>query len=186
MKTNKTTKNNGHAIDELTTKAIAFEPALLAAVKAGVLAGENIDKAIAKAGFAYTAEEHKDARPINAADKAKAELLAFGIDADALAADTSKADALAVNLDALAKAAGKYGKYAVIYDADNGTSCVSHYILKTLAECGRVTLADTLAFARKTLPSYSSAGHYNTMKRLFKAAGYRVNVSQGAFSVSAQ
>ena len=182
-----TKANKAQAIElAQADKLTQFESALLAAVAAGVLAGDAIDKAIFKAGFGIEEAEHTAARPISAADKAKADLLAFGIDADAIKADTSKAELLAVNLDALAKAAGKYGKYAVIYDADNGTSCVSHYILKTLAESGRVTLADTLAFARKTLPSYSSAGHYNTMKRLFKAAGYRVNVSQGAFSVSVQ
>ena len=178
-------ENKALTITAENDKLLAFEAALLAAVKAGVLAGDGVDKAIVKAGLAYTADEHKAARPINAADKAKAELLAFGVDIDALQAETAKAGALAVNVSDIAKALGKYGKYAVIYDADNGTSCVSHYIINELAKHGKVTLADTLAFARKTLPSYSSSGHYNTIKSLLKKAGYRLNVSQGSFSISA-
>lgn len=183
MKTTKTT--NKAQADELTTKAIAFEPALLAAIKAGVLAGDGIDKAIAKAGLAYSDEEHAACKPISAADAAKAALASFGIDADALKADAGKAGTLAVNLDALAKAVGKYGKYAVIYDADNGTSACTHYMLNALAKAGRVTLADTLAFVRQHKPTYASAGHYNTIKSLLKKAGYRLNVAQGSFSISA-
>lgn len=166
-------------------KLAQFEAALLAAVAAGVLTGDAIDKAIFKAGFAMSEAEHADARPVNKADKAKADLLAFGIDADAIKAESVKAGALAVNLDALAKAVGKYGKYAVIYDADNGTSACTHYMLNALAKAGRVTLADTLAFVRQHKPTYASAGHYNTIKSLLKKAGYRLNVAQGSFSISA-
>ena len=162
-----------------------FESALLAAVAAGALADKAIEAAIFKAGFNVSEAEHAEARPINKADKAKAALAAFGIDADAIKAESVKAGVLAVNLDALAKAVGKYGRHAVIYDADNGTSACTHYMLNALAKAGRVTLADTLAFVRQHKPTYASAGHYNTIKSLLKKAGYRLNVAQGSFSISA-
>ena len=178
-------ENKALTITAENDKLLAFEAALLAAVKAGVLAGDGVDKAIVKAGLAYTADEHKAARPINAADKAKAALLAFGIDADALTAETTQTNTLAVNLNALAKACGKYGRHAVICDVGNGTSLATHYMLNALAKAGRVTLADTLAFVRQHKPTYASAGHYNTIKSLLKKAGYRLNVAQGSFSISA-
>ena len=169
-------------VDEMALTS--FEAVLLAAVAAGVLADKAIEAAIFKAGFGITAEEHAEAKPISKADAAKAALASFGIDADALTAEAGKAGTLAVNLDALAKAVGKYGRHAVIYDADNGTSACTHYMLNALANAGRVTLADTLAFVRKHKPTYASAGHYNTIKSLLKKAGYRLNVAQGSFSIS--
>jgi hypothetical protein len=176
---NKAAENN---VYEMTAEEKALEAALLALLAIG--RADLIEPAIKAANMAATDAEHAAARPQTAEEKALAALQAIGLDMAALEPVQATAANLAMSLDALAKAAGKYGRYAIVFDADNGTSCVSHYMLKTLAESGRVTLADTLAFARKTLPSYSSAGHYNTMKRLFKAAGYRVNVSQGSFSLS--
>ena len=180
MKTTKTTTAN-----ETHAAIMAFEAVLIKAAKAGVLKGAAIDAAIVKAGFAFTAEEHAACKPVSAAEQAAAELAAYGIDASALQAETAKANVLAVNLDGIAKACGKYGKYAIVYDQTNGTSCVSHYIINELAKHGKVTLTGTLEFTRKHLPSYSSTGHFNTMKRLLKEH-FALNVWQGGFSISSK
>lgn len=176
----KTTKT-ATATKTTEDKLAQFEAALLQAVKAGVLNGAAIDAAIVKAGFNVADEEHAACKPVSATEAAMAALAEFGLDVAELA--TSKA--LAVNLDALARAVGKYGKHAVIFSKENGTSACTHYMLNELAKNGRVTLAETLAFVRQFKPTYSSAGHYNTIKRLLKAAGYELNVSQGAFSIKA-
>ena len=164
---------------------VAFEAVLIKAVKAGVLKGAAIDAAIVKAGFAFTAEEHAACKPVSAAEQAAAELAAYGIDASALQAEQAAVTPQAMTLDGIAKACGKYGKYAVIYDQTNGTSCVSHYIINELAKHGKVTLTGTLEFTRKHLPSYSSTGHFNTMKRLLKEH-FALNVWQGGFAISAK
>lgn len=165
-------------------KLAQFEAALLAAVAAGVLAGDAIDKAIFKAGFGIEDAEHTAARPINKADKAKADLLAFGIDADAIKAEAAKAGALAVSIDSLARAFGKYGKHCFAADTSNGTSLVTHEVTRQLLEAGKCSLPDVLKAVRQHLPQYSSTGHYNTLKRMLKAEGFRLNVWQAGFSIT--
>ena len=171
---------NANEREELTAQEVALETALVLMAQAGMIG--LIDQAIEKAGLAISSQEHAACKPLTAQEKAKAALAAFGIDIMALEADKAEAGKLAVSLDGIAKACGKYGRYAIVYDQTNGTSCVSHYIINELARNGKVTLAGTLEFARQHLPSYSSTGHYNTLKRLLKEH-YALNVWQGGFSI---
>lgn len=183
---NNKSENKAQAVENKAQadKLEQFESALLAAVAAGVLAGDAIDKAIFKAGFGIEDAEHTAARPINKADKAKADLLAFGIDADAIKAEAAKAGALAVSIDSLARAFGKYGKHCFAADTSNGTSLVTHEVTRQLLEAGKCSLPDVLKAVRQHLPQYSSTGHYNTLKRMLKAEGFRLNVWQAGFSIT--
>jgi hypothetical protein len=185
-KTNKAAENKAaenKAAYELTADEHKLETALLALLAIG--RADLIDTAIKAANMAATEAEHTAARPQTAEEKAKAALLAIGLDMAALEPVQATAATLALSLDALAKAAGKYGRHAVICDNTNGTSLATHYMLNTLATAGRVTLADTLKYVREHLPTYASAGHYNTIKAMLKKAGYSVNVAQGSFSLKA-
>lgn len=166
-------------------KLIQFEAALLAAVKAGVLIGKAVDVAIVKAGFDTAEAEHKAARPIDKAEAAKADLLAFGIDADTLKAEAEAvAVKLAVDKAGLARAFGKYGKHVFAADTANGTSLVTHEVARQLLENGKCVLPDVLKAVRASLPAYASTGHYNTLKRMLKAEGYKLNVWQAGFSIT--
>ena len=182
-------KKNENKAQAVENKAQAdkleqFESALLAAVAAGVLADKAIEAAIFKAGFNVSEAEHAEARPINKADKAKAALAAFGIDADAIKAESVKAGALAVSIDSLARAFGKYGKHCFAADTSNGTSLVTHEVTRQLLEAGKCSLPDVLKAVRQHLPQYSSTGHYNTLKRMLKAEGFRLNVWQAGFGIA--
>lgn len=181
------TKKNAEAVNvnAEADKLTQFEAVLLAAVAAGVLADKAVNAAIFKAGFNVSEAEHAEARPINKADKAKADLLAFGIDTAELHAEAANVGALAVNVPDIAKALGKYGKHCFAADTANGTSIVTHSITAQLVNTGKATLAKTLDDARKHLPSYSSTGHFNTCKRLLKEH-YSLNVWQGGFAISAK
>lgn len=144
-----------------------------------------IDQAIVKAGYAYTEAEHAAAKPQTAAEKAAAALKAAGVDLASLTPAKAQAGTLALTLDGIAKACGKYGKHCFGADVTNGTSLVTYSITKQLIETGKATLAKTLDDARQHLPSYSSTGHFNTMKRLLKEH-YNLNVWQGGFAISAK
>ena len=183
-KNTKNTQAHENTADKAQAAQIAaVERALFTLVKAG--RHDLVDLAILKSGLAISAEEHAAARPMTAEEIAAAALADIGLDIASLDAGKAQAGVLAVNLDALAKAVGKYGRHAVICDVDNGTSLATHYMLNALAKAGRVTLADTLAYVRQHKASYASAGHYNTIKSLLKKAGYRLNVAQGSFSITA-
>lgn len=182
---NKSTKQNSVQAIALTNEEAKAEQAALALAKAGHAA--LIDGMLTACGMAVSEAEHNEARPQTAEEKADAALKAIGLDLASLKATAkpAKAGKLALNLDALAKAVEKYGKHAVIFDADNGTSICTHFMLNRLAETGRVSLSDTLAHVRQYKPTYSSTGHYNTIKAMLKKAGYRVSIGQGFFTVSA-
>ena len=178
-------KNNVQAVQaEQIDKLAGFESAILAALKAGAIKAEQIDGIIAKAGFNVPESEHADARPINKADAAKAELLAFGVDVDALQAETAQAGNLAVNVASLASAFGKYGKHVYAADTANGTSLVTHEVARQILESGKCLLPEVLKAVRQHLPNYSSTGHYNTLKRMLKAEGYKLNVWQAGFGIT--
>ena len=179
---------------EQIDKLASFETVLLGAIKAGALKAEQIDNVIVKAGFNVPESEHADARPINKADAAKAELLAFGVDVDALQADTAQAGKLAITFDALGRAlGGKLTAYMTASDAmhSNGTHLVTYYITsRLLAGQARFSIAEVNEFANKTYTrpkgtAYMSTGHVATIKRLLGLAGFNVNSSSGFFSITA-
>ena len=174
-------KKNSKAVQtiELTSEETKAEQLALALAKAGM--HDQIETALVQLGLAVTADEHEAARPKTAKETALALAASLGLNL----AMPAKAGKLALNLDSLAKAVEKYGKHAVIFDSENGTSICTHYMLNALANTGRVSLSDTLAHVRQYKPTYSSTGHYNTIKAMLKKAGYKVAVSQGFFSISA-
>ena len=176
-------QNNNNALAELTSEETKAENAVLALVQAGM--SDSVDAFLAACGMATSSEEHEAARPLTKAEIAAKALAACGVDIASLKPAKAEGKALALNLDALAKAVEKYGKHAVIFDAKNGTSICTHYMLNELAKTGRVSLSDTLAHVRQYKPTYSSPGHYNTIKAKLKKAGYKVAVSQGFFSITA-
>ena len=178
------TKKNADAVNVEAAKLAQFEAALLQAVKAGLLKGEAINVAILKAGFNVADEEHAACKPISAKEQAALALAAFGIDTAQLEAETAQAGKLAVNVEGLARAFGKYGKHVFAADTANGTSLVTHEVARQLLANGRCSLPDVLKAVREHLPNYASTGHYNTLKRMLKAEGYRLNVAQASFSIT--
>ena len=176
-------KQNNKATVELTADELKAESAVLALVHAGM--ADHVDSFLAACGMATSAEEHEAARPLSKAEIAAKALAACGVDIASLKPAKAHGKALALNLDALAKAVEKYGKHAVVFDSENGTSICTHFMLNALANTGRVSLSDTLAHVRQYKPTYSSTGHYNTIKAMLKKAGYKVAVSQGFFSITA-
>ena len=178
-------KNTKNVAIELTTDEQKAEQAAFALAKAGH--ASLIDGMLSACGMAISADEHNAARPLSDEEKAEQALKVLGLDLASLKATAkpAKAGKLALNIDALAKAVEKYGKHAIVFDQDNGTSICTHFMLNRLAETGRVSLSDTLAHVRQYKPTYSSTGHYNTIKAMLKKAGYRVSIGQGFFTVSA-
>lgn len=169
--------------ESLTQAEQAAEQAALALHKAGM--ADLIDAMLFKAGVAIEEAEHKAAKPQTAQEKAEAALQAIGIDLASLKPAKASTSALAVNVKDIAACLGKYGKHCFAPDTANGTSLVTHSITKQLVETGKATLAKTLDDARKHLPSYSSTGHFNTVKRLLKEH-YSLNVWQGGFSINSK
>ena len=167
------------AITEAEHKA---EQAAIALHKAGMTA--LIDAMLHKAGVAITEAEHSEARPLSEADKAKAALAAIGLDLASLTADKATAGNLAISVDGLARAFGKYGKHVFAADTANGTSLVTHNVAAQLLSTGKCLLPEVLKAVRQHLPNYSSTGHYNTLKRMLKAEGYKLNVWQAGFSIT--
>ena len=176
-------KQNNKATVELTADELKAESAVLALVHAGMR--DHVDAFLTACGMATSAEEYEAARPLSKAEIAAKALAACGVDIASLKPAKASSKALALNLDALAKAVEKYGKHAVVFDSENGTSICTHFMLNALANTGRVSLSDTLAHVRQYKPTFASSGHYNTIKRLLRKAGYTVNSSQGFFTVSA-
>lgn len=181
-------KNTTQAVNEnMADKAqaaqlTAVERALFMLVKAGRT--DLIDTAIVKSGMAITAEEHAAARPMSADEIAASALADIGLNMADLTPQAAKASTLAVSLDSLAHAFGKYGKHCFAADASNGTSLVTHEVTRQLLEAGKCSLPDVLKAVRQHLPQYSSTGHYNTLKRMLKAEGYKLNVWQAGFSIT--
>ena len=183
-------KNNEKAVEKAVEKAEALtadEKAVESAILA--LAAANlhhyVNAAIEKAGMAFSAEEHAVCKPLSAIDKAAAALAAVGVDILSLEADKAEVGKLAVSIKDIASCLGKYGKHCFAADTANGTSIVTHSITAQLVETGKATLAKTLDDARQYLPTYSSTGHFNTVKRLLKEH-YALNVWQGGFSISSK
>ena len=155
----------------------AFNEALLAALALGAVAITDIDSMIVAAGFAVSEAEHEAAKPIDKKAAALAALSAF-------MPEQAKAGALAVNVNSLARAFGKYGKHVYAADTSNGTSLVTHAVAAQLITNGKCSLPDVLKAVREHLPNYASTGHYNTLKRMLKAEGYKLNVWQAGFSIT--
>lgn len=158
----------------------AFEKALLDAIKAQAIKADDVQALIVKAGFAVSQAEHDEAKPIDAKAAALSALSAFLPDHA-----TASAGTLAVDIKSIAAAFGKYGKHVFGYDANNGTSLVTFSIAEQLVKTGKASLPATLDFVRKFKPEYASSGHYNTCKKLLKAHGFKLNVAQASFSISA-
>ena len=180
-------KNTVKAVEvqavEVQADALAqAENAVLALAAAGL--AHYVDAAIMASGLAITQAEHDEARPLSAIDKAKAALAAIGVDIMALEADKATAGNLAVNVANLAQAFGKYGKHVYAADKANGTSLVTHEVARQILESGKCLLPEVLKAVRQHLPNYSSTGHYNTLKRMLKAEGYKLNVWQAGFSIT--
>ena len=180
------TKKNAEAVNvnAEADKLTQFEAALLQAVKAGLLRAEAENAAIMKAGFGVPDEEHAACKPISAKEQAALALAAFGIDTAQLEAETAQAGTLAVNTASLTRAFGKYGKHVYAADTANGTSLVTHNVATQLLSTGKCLLPEVLKAVREYLPNYSSTGHYNTLKRMLKAEGYKLNVWQAGFSIT--
>ena len=164
---------------ELTSEELKAEQLVFALAKAGM--HDQIETALSQLGMAISAEEHEAARPKSAKEQALALAASLGLDL----AMPKASGKLAVNIESLAKAFGKYGKHCYAADAENGTSLVTRSVTRQLVETGKCSLPETLADVRKHLPNYSSTGHYNTLKRLLKAEGFLVSVSQANFSITA-
>jgi len=157
--------------DELKGEQLA-----LALAKAGM--SDSIEAALIQLGLAISADEHEAARPKSAKEQAMALAASLGVDLKA-----KPASKLAADFDGIAKAFGKYSKHCFAADSENGTSLVTNSVCRQLVETGKASLAKTLDDVRKCLPTYSSAGHYNTLKRMLKEAGFTVHVQQGSFSL---
>jgi regulator of sigma D len=155
-------------------KLEAFEQALLAGITTGVVNLDQVDNVILQAGFAVTEKEHTEAKPVSKKELALTALAEF-VNLNQI---TNKA-----GQENLLSAFGKYQVHCFTPDKSNGTSLVSHYCYQQLKAGKTVYLSEVLAYVRQHLPTYSSSGHFNTIKRLLKKAGITLNISKGQFSI---
>jgi len=151
-------------------RLLQFEQLLLAALKSEAITAKAVEAYIAESEFFVSEAEHEESKPVKQSEIALANLQDF----------LTKKPANELIL----KAFGKYAVHAFSANESNGTSLSTYYIYNKLISNETVYLSDVLTYVRQFLPSYSSSGHFNTIKRLLKAAGFSVNVSKGCFSIS--
>lgn len=156
-------------------KLLGFEQALLSGLQAGIINLDQVDNVILQAGFMVTIEDHKKAKPVSKKEKASA-MLAEYLDLDLVTGKKEKQNLLSA-----------FGKYQVHClgqpNESNGTSLVSAYVYNQLKAGKTVHNHKCLDYVKKYLPTYSSVGHLNTLKRMLKKAGYDVKVFRGGFSI---